>query len=282
MLTQTMTEKFFRETEKAHFDFSQAPSLITRAPGAGEAGGLLRSADMSRWRRTQEGFLERTKDKQKYTDEDMQRARSEYGAFFKERGLLAGNVLDVGGGWGLYRQWWEAGDSDVFIVHDPGVERFLRGAYDSHYKHFPRAFSVPMTFVEGFGEELPYRNDVFDLCLVAAALDHCADVDQVLAEAYRCLRVGGLILILQSCRSANGGKGRPISLKRWLGRLRQPRRLLRHLYNRLFGPPDHLHHFDVAGLVSSLQRVGFSDVRPSSRPVRKQVYAFEATKGRAL
>jgi len=32
-------------------------------------------------------------------------------------------VLDIGGGWGLFREWWEPGDGDVVIVPGRAFDR---------------------------------------------------------------------------------------------------------------------------------------------------------------
>ncbi len=278
MSDQADIPRLFQADKLAGFDFSQAPALVRKAKSAVGETDALEGVDMSRWGRVQRAFLDRTKDKGMYSVENMRSYVPSLESFFQKRGLLEGDVLDLGGGWGLYRQWWEAGESDVFVVHDPGVERFLRGAHETHYRNFPRAFGLPMTFVEGLGEDLPYRNDAFDTCVIAATLDHCADPQKVLAEAHRCVKPGGCLLLLQDSVTL-GRRGRRGSIvRRILRRARHPRRSLIGIYNRLFGPPAHMHHFAVAGLVSLLARVGFQNVRSSGDPVFGSVYAFEANK----
>lgn len=270
----------FEEEKQVYFDFSQAPAMITRKADMPGASNVLDDADVQRWTKVQEGFIERSKNPDNYTDKRIEDGKRKHDTFYDKRGPLRGNVLDIGGGWGQHREWWEAKESDVYVVHDPGIERFLKfGPHSSHRRHFRRAFGLPMTFVEGFGEDLPYKEDSFDTCLIAATLDHCADPKKVFAGAYRCLRHGGSILVLAFCRVPRGASDRPHVVKRAMRQLCHPMGLLGRLYTRLFDPPDHLQHFAVADLVMLLERAGFSGVSASSGPaVGYDVYAFAAQK----
>jgi ubiquinone/menaquinone biosynthesis C-methylase UbiE len=136
-----------------------------------------------------------------------------------------------------------------------------------------------MTFVEGFGEELPYKNEVFDTCIIAAALDHCIDPGRVLAEAYRCLKTaGGTILVLQSCRTSRSKGHRPHILMRLWKLLRDPARLLREIYIRLFYQDRHLHHFYPSDITLWLEQAGFLQIQTSNVTGTSSVYAFEAKK----
>ena len=276
---QEDVKSYLRNDEQMHFDFSQAPTLIRRLKEKNTLETeVFRKEDMSRWVRAQKSFLCWINDKKVFTKQYIESGITAYNAFFKERGCLQGNILDIGGGWGLFRQWWEPGESDVFIVHDPGVERFLRGPYKLHHHYYQRAFSLPMTFVEGFGEELPYKNDIFDTCLIAATLDHCIYPHKLCAEAYRCLRPGGTILVMQSCGSSEFNSHRPHILKRLLKHLRHPKRGLPIIYDRLFHASYHLHHFYPADITLLLEQVAFSKIRTSIVPTTQDVWAFEAIK----
>jgi ubiquinone/menaquinone biosynthesis C-methylase UbiE len=279
MDSQKGIKRLFREGDQMYFDFSQAPTLITRK----ERNNLTKpfKEDASQWDKAQRSFMCWTKDERMFTREYIESGKETFTAFFKERGYLQGNVLDIGGGWGLYRQWWEPGESDVFIVHDPGVERFLSGPHELHHDYYSRAFSFPMTFVEGFGEAPPYKDGLFDTCLIAAALDHCIDPPKVLAEAYRCLKPGGSILVIQRCDSPQSQShiGRSHILKRLVKYFVHPKRLLSILYKRLFYSDHHLHHFRLTDITSLLERVNPSKIDTYVVPGSKQgIYAFEAQK----
>ena len=242
---------------------------------------MPKKEDISRWAKAQDSFLRRTKDKKVFTKQNIESGKIAYAAFFKKREHLRGNILDIGGGWGLFRQWWDSGESDVFIVHDPGVERFLDGPHRLHHHLYQTAFSLPMTFVEGFGEELPYKNDTFDKCIIAAVLDHCIYPQKVCAEAYRVLRPGGTILVISAWHSAQLDSHLLHTLKRLSKHLRHPKHLLSTLYNLTFHRYEHIHRFSPKDIPLFLEQVGFSKICTSTvptTPVTQNVRAFEAIK----
>jgi SAM-dependent methyltransferase len=268
----------FREDKKADFDFTQAPQLITRRGMKTTGPKAFKPEDVTRWSKAQLSFFNWAKDKKVFTKEYIECGKAAYDFFFKRRGSLWGNILDIGGGWGLYRQWWIPGKSDFFIVHDPGVERFLGGPHELHLFYYQRAFSLPMSFVEGFGEDLPYKDGIYDTCLIAATLDHCINPEKVLTKAYRCLKSGGIILVIQNCNLTQH-KGRQLHIfRRLLKHLFRPKHLLNILYNRVFHQDHHLHHFVPDDITLLLAGVGFKKIRTDIVPLMKNVFAFEAKK----
>lgn len=271
--------ELFEKGKQADFDFSQSPDFIRRKEESAQQAKLFEKGDLSRWARTQRGLMHFTKVKSIFSKEYVETGVLQRDSFFRERGGLKGNVLDIGGGWGLYRQWWKPEVSDVYFVHDPGIERYLRGAHKIHHDYYQRAFSLPMTFVEGFGEELPYENEVFDTCLIADSLDHFVEPEKVLAEAYRCLQsASGAVLILQKCDAGERSR-QPNILKRLLKNLRNPRRFLSKIYHWLFYKGHHLHHFSSEDIVTLLEQAGFSKVQVTGLAKAKSIYAFEANRG---
>jgi ubiquinone/menaquinone biosynthesis C-methylase UbiE/uncharacterized protein YbaR (Trm112 family) len=102
--------------------------------------------------------------------------------------------------------------------------------------------SRPVAHIQGVGEVLPFVDDCFDVALIAGALDHCRDPEQVLEEASRALRPGGKLCVLQGIARRRGGIG---------GALRQ-------LGSKLRGGADadasgtHLHRFSAEELRSLL------------------------------
>ncbi len=251
----------FKVSELPRYDLSRAPALVRlRDERLPDVDGEL----WDRWRDGQREFLtwtrENAAENRGYVLESIARLEE----LFKHRGLLKGNVLDVGGGWGLFRRWWSAGGDSQFIVHDPALERFLTGPVPLYRELYGDALGRPMTFVAGFGEELPYRDGVFDEFVCAAALDHALDPRRVLAEGLRCLKPDGRALVIVQC---TGEAGEERTLKRSFGRrlLRAFRHPLRTL-KRLFGgaKDHHLHHFTMEDLTDLLTSVGFT--RVESRP----------------
>ena len=268
-------EALFRSDTLARFDFSRAPEIVRRArSGENEAPNGL---DLGEWSRVQARYLDPAHAKPLDEAEAAIRESVEfYDRFFRERGPLTGSVLDIGGSVGLYRQWWEPGASDVFVVQDPAVGTSRMVAGELLHRLYARAFTLPVTCVEGFGEDLPYRDEVFDTCLMVAALDHCADPARVLAEARRCLKPGGELLLLQTCRLPDLSQRVGYSMKLY----RKPGRLLRKLRQRLAAEPEkHMHRFEVGVLASTLEAAAFDDVGVSG-PIKKRVFAFQATKPR--
>lgn len=275
MKNQESIKRLFKRDVEIHFDFSEAPSLIRRKEN--NTSKLFEKEEISRWMKLQNVFLHSTKSKVMYTKQQVKNDNIMYDNFFKKRGPLRGNVLDIGGGWGLYRQWWKPAESDVFVVHDPGVDRFLSGPHQLHCHYYSRAFSLPMTFVQGFGEALPYKNDVFNACLIAVTLDHCIDPQKVLKEAYRCLAPDGTILIIQSLESSSGQLH---ILKRLLKYFRHPKTLLAKLYSRAFYRVGHLHHFTSMNMILLLEQAGFLKIQMDVVSATRNIYAFEASKER--
>ncbi len=268
-------ESLFRSDALPRFDFSGAPEIVRRArSGESEAPNGL---DLTGWSRVQARYLDPAHAKPPDEAEAAIRQSVEgYDRFFRERGPLRGSVLDIGGSVGLYRQWWEPGASDVFVVQDPAVGTARMEAGELLRRLYPRAFSLSVTCVEGFGEDLPYRDQVFDTCLMVAALDHCADPARVLAEAWRCLKPGGELLCLQTCRLPALSQRVGYSMRLY----RKPGHLLRKLRQRLAAEPEkHMHRFDVGGLASTLAAAAFDPVKASG-PIKKRVFAFQAAKPR--
>ncbi len=211
-----------------------------------------------------------------YVKESMRRGDR----LFAHRGELTGSVLDVGGGWGLFRRWWQRSPGDHFIVHDPALERFLGGAPSLYRELYGEALKLPMTFVVGFGEELPYKDESFKEFICAAALDHTMQPERVLAEGYRCLKPGGRVLIILHLE---GVAGTEQTLKRSFGRrllraLRHPFKTIRRIFQ---GPPQdhHMHHFTVDGVLNLLKAAGFTELEHRPYGENSGAVSFLGRKG---
>ena len=250
--------------------------------GGASLGGLLGAGAASDWRGKQEAFLKWTRDPVMFNDADVSQNTALYRRFFEEtRGLLAGRVLDIGGGWGLFRKWWRAEGDACFTVHDPGAERFTVAPPETLRRHFGDGLAKPAWFVEGFGEELPYQDASYDVVMIASALDHCAAPARVLAGARRVLRDGGSLLVIQGFDPEEGqpkppGRGFFERLARLLA---DPRRLHRAIRQRLFhrGEP-HMHHFTRASLRSMVEAAGFAGYAETVISERFGVLGIEARK----
>lgn len=237
---------------------------------------------MKSWEEKQRRFIRWTRDAAMFNAVEVAQNYALYDGWFRADPArrLKGRVLDIGGGWGLFREWWDADEGGCFVVHDPGVERFTAPPPETLRRQFAAGLARPAWFVEGFGEDLPYRNGSYDTVAVISALDHCALPNRVLAEAARVLRPGGRLFIVQGIDPAEGEKVPGRSFAARLFRvISNPQRLHRALRQRLFHRGDpHLHHFTLAQLIDLAAKAGFR--RPQAEVINAQfgVAVVEARK----
>lgn len=276
--------KLFREDRLQAYDFELSPDLIRLA---GQSNEKLPTQDLNEWKKIQSNLMARAGDERTpfNSEAHIEGHRHAMDGLFEQHDLLQGRVLDIGGGRGLYRQWWEPDESRLFLVHDPGIERFDHADSPLHRKHYPRAFDLPMTFVEGFGEDLPYADESFDTCLIVSALDHCLDPNRVLAEARRCLTERGRLFLISHCHeedhdegAAPTADGPTQSRLGWLAQL--PRSFARAIYRSFVPRPRmHLHHWDQDELSALVEASDFEVSSCSRVPFQnKLVQALEARK----
>ena len=252
-------KSIFKQDELENYSFLKAPVFIERKGNEIFESNVFVENKIEQWSKAQDIFMDHTKNDSMLAETYIKSSKLRYDKLFDEIGPLRGNILDIGGGWGLFRQWWARNDDEVFIVHDPGPERLFRGPHENHHKYYDKTFHLPMTFVDGFGENLLYIDGFFNTCLIAVALDHCIDPEKVVAGAYRCLAPGGTLLIIQPCHSS---------------RLKI---LLSKLYYSIFFSV-HQHHFSCTDITAILNQTGFSDVSVNDVPDGKNIKIFEAIK----
>jgi len=270
-------EEMFLPAAFEMYDFSKAPEFIRLRETTSQSKNLFKEDDLRQWNRTQKGLMHLAGSKNLFSPEYVEQGRHIGVSLFEHRGNMKGNILDVGGSVGRYREWWEPEDNDVYVVHDPGVEVYIRGPYETVRVCYKRAFNLPMIFVEGFAEELPYEDGIFDICLMSAAMDHFVDPAKAFREARRCLKKGtGTIIIIQSCGDAEQSKKKSI-VKRIIDNMHNPKRFISKIYHHLFFAGKHLHHFTHEQIVAMLENAGFKNVEVNELPVLKHIYSFEAT-----
>lgn len=105
---------------------------------------------------------------------------------------LSGDILDVGGGIGIPRNYFSCDNN--YVVVDPSVE-WLRIDWSSLLKSFPYLEGKPK-FVRGIGEHLPFASESFDTVLSFWSLNHASNPELVLSEVARVLRPGGQVLFV--------------------------------------------------------------------------------------
>jgi ubiquinone/menaquinone biosynthesis C-methylase UbiE len=262
---------FLSETKVFFYDFSQCPNLLflKKNDMIEKKLSVVDASKTEQWFKLQKSFIKWTQDKDVFTENYVKSGYSLYNDFFNNRGCFKGNVLDIGGGWGLLREWWINSPDSFYFVHDPGVERFLAGPHPTHRKIFTNAFLRSMIFVEGFGEELPYKDNIFDQCIIASTLDHVIFPDKVIKECYRCLKDGSSLLVVQSVELAEASYSSSFITN------------IRVLLSTLFSihPPDpHINKFTLSELTDLLKNAGFTDISIMDLSKSNSLYAIEAKK----
>src|SRR6185369_16271233 len=117
-----------------------------------------------------------------------------------------GTMLDLGSGpW--YRRWALRGA--VGILGEPGR---VVGVDPSRgmLREARKALSSPL--VQGRGEALPFRDDLFDMLSMGFALRHVPDLEAAFREYRRVLKPGGRLVLLEVSRPRS-------PLSRWLIRV---------------------------------------------------------------
>ena len=162
--------------------------------------GLMLAGRAKRWRVSLDALVERRK---VYTSAESQRynsLRERAARFFNPP---PGRLLDVGCGYGLF--------DGLFApqVQYMGVDPL------------PLVGKANFPFSRGLGERLPFPPDTFDALMIYGSLVHVQNVDDVLAEARRVLKPGGMIFFHEPLNDPN---------------------------------PTHLNHFSAQGLAGQIAR----------------------------
>lgn len=117
---------------------------------------------------------------------------NDYAPFAPILATLSGDVLDVGGGIGVVREYLPR--STRYTVIDPSLD-WLEDGWASLAERFPSLETKPR-FVRGVGEHLPFPAQAFDAVLAFWSLNHASDPGLVFSEVHRVLRPGGRFLIV--------------------------------------------------------------------------------------
>lgn len=139
------------------------------------------------------------------------------------------DVLEVGSGPVGLVSFFPAGRA---VAVDPLAERFSRMSALTQFR------SDSVFYHRAVGEQLPFRDGVFDLLVIENCIDHVRDVQQVMTEIARVLTAGGVLYLTVNCRSRWG-----YYLHRVLAGLRLD--------------PGHPHTFTVDGIRRLVSRFNF-------------------------
>jgi demethylmenaquinone methyltransferase/2-methoxy-6-polyprenyl-1,4-benzoquinol methylase len=104
-------------------------------------------------------------------------------------GLKKGErLLDLAAGTGVVARAAKTitGDANAIVAVDPSIGMLVAGRTKARFQ-----------LVEAGGEQIPFRDESFDMISIGFAMRHFADLDGVFRECRRVLRPGGRMLILE-------------------------------------------------------------------------------------
>ncbi|VDM58833.1 unnamed protein product [Angiostrongylus costaricensis] len=106
-------------------------------------------------------------------------------------------VLDVAGGTGdiAFRLQKRIGSSGRITVVDIN-EKMLDVGRD-RAKTEPLVDSTQLEWICANGEKLPFKENSFDVYTISFGIRNCTHVDEVVREAYRVLKPGGMLAVLE-------------------------------------------------------------------------------------
>lgn len=125
-------------------------------------------------------------------NEELYPNEQKFDAPMYEKLQLEGRVLDVGGSLGNIRKYMN--ENQEFCSLDPfaGVYKLAEGK-KLLFKHYP--MHLPLNFVAGFAEFLPFKPESFDTVNMRSCIDHFFDPEGALKEANRVLTGNGKLII---------------------------------------------------------------------------------------
>jgi ubiquinone/menaquinone biosynthesis C-methylase UbiE len=102
----------------------------------------------------------------------------------------ANHVLDIPGGNGIATYAFALEGFKTTVVEPDASSSVGRGAI----KTVLDSANLKAEIVEAFGENLPFANETFDVVYVRQGLHHAWDLNKMVAEYFRVLKKGGLLL----------------------------------------------------------------------------------------
>lgn len=165
---------------------------------------------------------------------------------------IRGDVLDVGGAYGFVIK--QAGlDPNRYVSLDPidmDWDRLRK------YEHIVAHYSIcqAATRILGFAEFLPFADASFDFVHMRSCIDHFANPNLALMEAFRVLRRGGQLVVGISLEGSY--KKDVAGLKGLVKRLASNSSILRHVIELVRHDP-HMFHPTRDSLRELIERNGF-------------------------
>jgi len=179
-------------------DFRIADGVPSLLPRGLDLDLTPRGGEWSRWRRYMGRFIS-WRDRRYRSESRTEAALERMGGADERLVELAGLgdedglVLDVGCGSGYFRD--KLPPAVRYVGLDP-----LPAARDPRSQRLPPHIPLPrlpVVYVQGVGEALPFADGCMDVVLAMGSLDHSRDPELVLPEAVRVLRRGGKLCLRQ-------------------------------------------------------------------------------------
>lgn len=144
------------------------------------------------WKRLNEQFLNYHKSLSVYTAINSTPIIN-YLSLETEFGLIKNKkVLDVGGGTGhTHCSFFHFPETIEYFLLDPN----LRLLHDQFLRFYPKLGTLKMAHILANAENLPIKDDSFDVVLNLSAVDHFDDYKKFISESFRVLKPGGKFLI---------------------------------------------------------------------------------------
>lgn len=166
-------------------------------------------------------------------------------------------VADIGGGTGhAFCSFFQYPETIEYYLIDPN----LRLLHDQFIRIFPKLSYLKMGHILAKAEQIPFKEEVFDLTMSLSAIDHMEDFKKFISEANRITKKGGLVFISshfdfpESPEDATKFSAKIFSNTLW-------ERIVRFLYYRKFKvkSDDHTFHFsNTEPIINELKNNGLT------------------------
>lgn len=159
-----------------------------------------------------------------------------------EKLVLEGRVLDVGGNLGAIRKYMKKQQQHVSIDPFINVNKLATGKVN-FFKTYP--MHIPLNFIAGFAEFLPFKSASFDTVNMRSCIDHFFNPELSLLETHRVLKENGKVII-----------GMTVKVNSVKNTLKENARIVLNLFTSRF-EDNHIWHPTRDELISMFNKCGF-------------------------
>lgn len=144
-----------------------------------------------------------------WTEENSRSIMPVYKESFSFFYPIKGSALEIGCGNGVVRHFL---NRDVeYWGTDPDKDWILHPLFSFAQDIFP-CLKEPFPFIQGVGENLPFKDEAFDNVIITATLDHVNSPSLVFEESYRVLKNKGQMLLAVAIGEWGVSKGKIFSI----------------------------------------------------------------------